>query len=107
MFLLWQSYRDKAGRTRFYARLVESRREGRRVRHLSVGSLRVSLQQGTLSDRDRRYAWRHLDYVLERCRPSPTERANIERTFASKIGERPPPTPVQHFAEALLKARGD
>jgi hypothetical protein len=102
MFLRWARYRDKDGRTRLYARLVGSWREGRKVRQRTVGSLRVSIQAGVeWPDRRRRDFWNHLDNVLERHCPSPSERANIERAFAAELGERPPPTALEKTWRAV------
>jgi hypothetical protein len=101
MFLRWTRYRDKQGGVRLYARLLTCHREGRRIRQRSITSLRVSISAGVeWPAEERRDMWRHLDYVLERHRPSPAERANIERVFAAEVGERPPPSAlVRAWAE--------
>jgi hypothetical protein len=102
MFLRWTRYRDKNGRTRLYARLIANRREGRKVRQQTVGSLRVSIEAGVeWPDQRRRDFWRHLDYVLKRFDPSPSERANIERVFAAEPGERPGPTALERAWRAV------
>ena len=80
MFLRWTRYRDKSGRVRLYARLVSSWRDGNGVRHKRVGPLHVTIQAGVnWPEEERRDLWQHLDHVLTRYRPSPTERQNIER----------------------------
>src|SRR5262249_50074516 len=102
MFLRWTKYCDKSGKVRLYARLISARREGRRVRHLRVGSLYVRIHEGVeWSEEKRREIWDHLDYVLTRFDPSPAERENIERVFAAKVGERPDISPA---AMALVRA---
>jgi hypothetical protein len=102
MFLRWTRYRDKDGRTRLYARLVGSWREGRKVRQRNVGSLHVCIQADVeWPDQQRRDFWRHLDFVLERHCASVSERAGIERTFAAELGERPGPTAAERAWRAV------
>ena len=102
MFLRWSKYRDKSGHVRLYARLISTRREGCRIRHLSVGSLYVRIHEGVeWSEQRRRDIWGHLDYVLKRYCVSPSERSNIERVFTAKVGERPDISPA---AKTLVRA---
>jgi hypothetical protein len=102
MFLRWTSYRDTSGRVRLYARLVRSWREGKNIRHRSIGSLYVRIHEGAnWSAEESRAAWAHLDHVLERYSPSPVERENIERAFARKVGERPSSTALEALAAKL------
>jgi hypothetical protein len=104
MFLRWTQYRDKAGRTRLYARLVRCWRDGKRVRHESIGSLYVRIQDGVeWPDETRRDFWHRLDYVLQCHRPSQAERANIERVFAAKLGPRPPLSGAAKLIAAVHK----
>jgi uncharacterized protein (DUF2344 family) len=49
----------------------------------------VIQQGGAWSEQERRDFWSHLDRMLGN-RPTPAERANIERMFASEVGPRPP-----------------
>jgi hypothetical protein len=96
MFLRWTRYRDKQSRVRLYPRLVLSRREANKVRHQSIGSLYFCIPAGVdWPAEERRGMWRHLDYVLERYRPSPTEGKHIERVFAAEVGERPPASALE------------
>jgi hypothetical protein len=108
MFLRWARYRNKQGRVRLYARLLSSRRVGKKVRHESLGSLYVRFDADVDWSADqRRTAWRHLDHVLQRYRVSPRERANIERAFAAEVGDRPPPTALENFIMAMARAQAD
>jgi hypothetical protein len=100
MFLRWLRYRDKAGRVRLYARLLSSHRLGGKVVQRKNCSLRVCILQGAVwSEQDRRDFWAYLDHVLGN-RPTPRERANIEWTFASEVGPRPPPTAFERDARS-------
>ena len=103
MFLRWTKYRDKRGRvactrgsfqagaraaefaTRAMARYVSASSRGRLVRGPS------------------RQTWAHLDYVLARYRLSATERENIERAFAPKPANDPPPTALENLWTKLAR----
>jgi hypothetical protein len=103
MFLRWTKRHDKRGSVHLYARLVSGHRVGGNVRQKHIGSL--GFNGATLSADQIRNAWRHLDCMLRRFRPSKTEHANIERAFAAVVGERPPPTALQKLIRAALAER--
>jgi hypothetical protein len=92
MFLRWTKYIDKAGNTRLYASLFHSVRDGKIVRHKNKGSLHIlGLHENHKHPlQTRRVLWARLDRALKKFRRlSQTERNNIERAFAAKVGQRP------------------
>jgi hypothetical protein len=92
MFLRWTKYTDKAGNTRLYASFFHSVRTRKIVRHKNKGSLHILgvRQNRKYPLQTRRVLWAHLDRTLKKFRRlSQTERNNIERAFAAKVGQRP------------------
>jgi hypothetical protein len=103
MYLRWSRHVGKNG-PRLYSRLIESCRRNGQPRQTQVGSLRLVIDDPpVLSAAQARDVWNHVDYVLDRYRATPHERARITEALARKV-LRPEPSPRQKATMALLAA---